>query len=137
MKINVAHTLAMLFLLFPMTSIAQEERHIHVNGEHLNEEEIQLMDTLFEQQVPSGFYWLNFNDATWGYEGNDQNQGLVPLIARQIQAQTQQQSQSGSNGGYTRGEINQSQNGSVVTGNIDGKSCTFASVGGTTVKLCD
>lgn len=33
--------------------------------------------------------------------------------------------------------INQSQNGSVVSGKLNGQDCTFASVGGTTVKLCD
>lgn len=34
--------------------------------------------------------------------------------------------------------INQSQNGSVVSGtNQDGQHCSYASVGGTTVRLCD
>ena len=41
------------------------------------------------------------------------------------------------NSGASRTMINSSQNGSVVSGQLDGRECTFASVGGTTVKLCD
>jgi hypothetical protein len=41
-------------------------------------------------------------------------------------------------GSGDRGFINQSQNGSVVSGrNSNGQNCTFASAGGTTFKVCD
>ncbi len=34
-------------------------------------------------------------------------------------------------------QINSSQNGSVVSGQIDGQNCTYASAGGMTIKTCD
>ena len=106
--------------------LAQDGRHIHVNGECLDQHNIQLADQLFQTQVPDGFYWINFETGEWGIEGQSATLGVLTTIAN-----ARQQNQSQQSTGRT--EINQSQNGSVVSG----EHCTYASVGGTTVRLCD
>lgn len=120
---------AMVFMALMSLPIHAQERHIHVNGEHLEATDIQLLDQLNGGIVPNGFYWINFETGEWGMEGNNQTLGIIAAIAQQ---QSQQQQRS-NNSTY----INSSQNGSVVSGNLNGQNCTFASAGGTTVKLCD
>ena len=44
---------------------------------------------------------------------------------------------SAGSGGEAVDYVDSSQNGSVVSGQINGRNCTYASAGGTTVRLCD
>ncbi len=68
---------------------------------------------------------------------------VSPELARQaIQsvlngASTDPYDQSSEQGANGKTEINSSQNGSVVSGRVDGQNCTYASAGGYTVKHCD
>jgi hypothetical protein len=101
-----------------------QERHIHVNGEHLDGETIQLLDGVFGEIVPDGYYLIDFNTGEWGIEGNSQVQGIL-------------QTQSAPDSGYGRGEINTTSTGSYVSGRLNGQDCSFVSVGGTTMKMCD
>ena len=56
-------------------------------------------------------------------------------IAQLLNPEPAAESESGS--GDSSEYINSSQNGSVVSGRVDGQDCTYASAGGTTVRLCD
>jgi hypothetical protein len=126
-----------LVLLISVNTFAQEPRHIHFNGEHLDQETILVMDQLYGYQLANGNYWINTQTGEWGFEGDNRVQGVLSQVA-QIQQQsnqqppTQQPSQS-----KRRAEINLSQNGSVVSGKLNGKNCTFVSAGGMTMKSCD
>ena len=124
----------LLGLLFSLTLFAEEERHIHVNGEHLDSEDILLMDQLFKKKVNDGFYWINFQTGQWGNEGDPTVLGInksILQIAQAAQQAAKQKNQS------SQTDINMSQNGRVVSGKLNGQNCTFVSVGGTTVKSCD
>ena len=122
--------IAFAIVLVGLTSIQiqAQERHIHVNGEHLEAEDIQLLDQINGAIVPNGFYWINMETGEWGMEGEPQVLGTIPAIA-QYQAQPRSRNNST--------EINSSQNGSVVSGRLNGRNCTFASAGGMTIKSCD
>ncbi|TQV74938.1 hypothetical protein FLL45_08240 [Aliikangiella marina] len=126
--------LVLIFNCFLLTPLhASEERHIHVNGEHLDRQDIVLMDQLFGKTVANGFYWINFQTGHWGLEANDEPLGVIEVIRQNYLQQVAQQSQSNE----AKPEINMSQNGRVVSGKLNGQECTFVSVGGTTVKSCD
>ncbi len=135
--------LCVIFLLAcPLTAWA--ERHIHVNGEHLNLETMLMMDQIFGYQVDDGYYWLNTQTGQWGYENNNEIQGTVQMVIDYQQEQASYNNNSyqddyneQSNTSYYPTEINSSQNGSVVSGTLNGQNCTFVSVGGMTVKDCD
>ena len=43
-------------------------RYIVVNGQRLNDAEIQHLDRLSCGNVPNGHYWLNMSTGIWGYE---------------------------------------------------------------------
>ncbi|MCW8880403.1 MAG: hypothetical protein OQK51_25370 [Kangiellaceae bacterium] len=109
----------------------QEERHIHVNGEHLDNTSIAVMDLLFGKKVTNGFYWINENTGQWGFEGETKVRGVLKIVQQIAQQNQSQQAQNNPT------EINMSQNGRVVSGKLNGQNCTFVSVGGTTVKSCD
>lgn len=64
-------------LLFSTTVLAQNARHIHLNGVHLRPEAILQLDALAGTHVPDGAYWLNAATGTWGYEGNPIPQGRI------------------------------------------------------------
>ena len=120
-----------------------EERHIHLNGEHLESNQIAIMDQLFGQMVPNGYYWINESNGQWGYEGNPNAQGLVPALVAQsyqqpsYEQESYQQAYQGSSDYYQQPEINMSQNGSVVSGRVNGRNCTYVSVQGMSVRNCD
>ena len=122
-----------LLLLCPLSAWA--ERHIHLNGEHLTYDTILMMDQVFGYQVNDGYYWLNTQTGEWGYEESYDVQGTVQLN-NQYQQEQQIDSYRESNNYYPT-EINNSQNGSVVSGRVNGQNCTYASVGGMTMKSCD
>lgn len=121
------------FIMFISAAVIAEERHIHVNGEHLSDEDIQLLDLVWQKTVPNAFYWINQNTGEWGFEGDDTVHGIIAMIAKAAELEAQQRQNPGS----TQETINSSQNGSVVSGRINGQNCTYASAGGMTVKTCD
>ncbi len=135
--LNLLFSLAILFNL-PLH--ANDARHIHVNGEHLDSTNIELLDQLTGGLVDNGYYWLNMQTGQWGYEASDQVQGVIESVANNAQNQNNQQDQPG--------DFNQDaeryndwegvdQNGSVVSGRVNGQNCTYVSVGGMTMKSCD
>jgi len=66
--------LALTLLCVP--ALAQD-RIIFVNGRLLGEDGIRLVDELnCGEPVPSGNYWLDLENRTWGYVGVD---GINPL----------------------------------------------------------
>ncbi len=101
-----------------------EGRHIHVNGEHLDGETILLLDGVFGELVPDGYYLIDFDTGEWGMEGDTRVYGVL-------------QTESAPTPEYGRGEINNTSTGSYVSGRLNGQDCSFVSVGGTTMKMCD
>ncbi len=119
--------------LFSSSLFAEQQRHIHINGEHLSDAMITQLDALVGNQVSNGYYWLNLQTGEWGYEGNPQVQGVVQAIIAANQSASEQQKPS-----YARSQLQDvSPTGTVTSGRLNGKDCTFVSVGGTTVKSCD
>ena len=122
-----------LLLILSTPLIADHERHIHVNGEHLDANAMTQMDQLFQGKVSNGFYWLNRQTGEWGYEDNETIQGVIEQIA-----QTQQRQPSPPENLPTRNSsrptINNSQNGSVVLGG-EGE-CSYVTAGGMTFRSC-
>jgi hypothetical protein len=111
------------------------ERHIHVNGQCLEQAQMAQLDQLIGGQAPDGFYWIDFKNGAWGYEGNEETQGYITaIVSRQDE---QSGSASSSDDGGNRPYINSSNNGRVVSGKINGQNCTYVSVGGTAVRSCD
>lgn len=129
-------TITLIFITFLIATSANAEnadRHIHVNGEHLTESNIEIMDRLFGETVANGFYLINFQTGEWGYEGSQKVHGVLDTIA---DARNQQQAPtSGSNNSRT--EVYNSQNGSAISGKLNGQDCTFVSAGEYTFKSCD
>lgn len=141
MNSNLLKLLIIMVLPLSLSVNAENARHIHINNEHLEINDIQLLDQIVGSQVGDGFYWLNMQTGQWGYEGNDQVQGIVKAIADQAVAQQsnnqQQQNQQGNDADKYNSWEGVDQNGSVVSGKVNGKKCTYVSVAGTTLKSCD
>ncbi len=139
-KILMILVAAALLLSSPLLP-AQEPRHIHVNGEHLDAEDILLLDQLFGYTVANNYLWINFQTAEWGYENNPQTQGVLQnLLTYQASLQQQQQVQQQQAGGnVSRDEIyyDPDPGRSAVRGRLNGQDCTFVSSGGMTFKSCD
>jgi len=143
MKRLFTQLILIVALSISLPIFAENERHIHVNGEHLDYQNIQLLDQIAGNIVGDGYYWLNFQTGQWGYEGNDQIQGVLANIANQRAQQNGQNQQSSGQSDYAEeaGRYNDwegvSGTGSVTSGKLNGQNCTFVSVGGTTMKSCD
>ena len=106
----------------------QNFRHIHVNGNHLDDQEIVNLDQSLGYQVPNGFYWLNADTGEWGYEGNEEVLGSIYVGNSQGSSSQQQYNNS------SRPSIsNDSGTGSSV---IDPNGCSYVSSGGMTFKSC-
>lgn len=121
---------------------ADGQRHIHVNGEHLSDENISLLDQIVGNAVGDGYYWINMQSGEWGFQDHNETQGVLANIANQSGQYGQSQYQNDNNN-YNQ-QANQyndwegvSGTGSVTSGNLNGQNCTFVSVGGTTMKSCD
>lgn len=119
-------------IMFATPIIAEQQRHIHVNGEHLSDELIGQLDSLVGNTVGDGYYWLNLQTGAWGYEGNDQTQGVVQAIAS-----PKQTTEPAKQPARYRASEGVSSTGTVTSGRLNGQNCTFVSVGGTTMKSCD
>lgn len=128
-------------LFFSLPLLAENERHIHLNGEHLSNENIQLLDQIVGNLVGDGYYWLNMQTGQWGYEGNDQIQGVIASIANQQQSVANNSNNGGNDSDSYSDSYNDwegvSSTGSVTSGRVNGKECTFVSVQGMTMKSCD
>ena len=136
---NITLNIALIIALsLSLSAIAENERHIHVNGEHLDLANIQLLDQIVGNRVGDGYYWLNMQSGQWGYEGNNQVQGIIASIANQQadQQNTEQSDYAEEADQYNKWE-GVSGTGSVTSGKLNGQNCTFVSVGGTTMKSCD
>ncbi len=116
------------------------QRHIHVNGTHLDPQQVQKLDQTLGYTVPSGFYWLNGEDGTWGYEGNSEVLGSIfkATDPRRAAAQRQQQQRQQSGGGGSQRPYisNDTGTGSAVI-NPNKGGCSYVSAGGTTMRVCD
>ncbi|WPD21088.1 MAG: hypothetical protein SD837_12860 [Candidatus Electrothrix scaldis] len=128
--------MAILFFFTLITAVSvmanEEERHIHINGEHLDRESITLLDQIVGSKVEDGFYWLDMKSGEWGYEGNNQVQGIVTSIAN-----SSQQKIKDTRPPRATSYIN-TPNGSAVIGtNSKGENCMYATVEGMTIKQCD
>jgi hypothetical protein len=135
MKSIVFKVLFLSVVLFGSQVQAQQQRHIHLNGEHLSDQIILQLDTLVGSTVQDGYYWLNLQTGQWGYEGNDQIQGIVAAIAQQNQPQNSSTAQAESR--HYKSYEGVSSTGTVTSGKLNGQNCTFVSVGGSTMKSCD
>lgn len=128
-----------------------QNRHIHVNEAHLNPQQISNLDQTLGYKVPDGFYWVNGDNGTWGYQGSNEALGSIfkandprrAAAARQPQQQQQQQQQrqkssgSGAQQPYKRPYIsNDTGTGSAVINRNKG-GCSYVSAGGTTMRVCD
>jgi hypothetical protein len=127
----IAITMFSYFICNPVN--ADQERHIHLNGEHLDGETMLMMDQVFGGQVNDGFYWLNQQTGEWGYEDNPAVQGVVNSVVQYQQQPAQQHAPSSS--GSKRGEYSSSQNGSAYIGG-EGE-CSYVSAGGMSFRSCD
>lgn len=124
-----------LLIICSVSLQAQQARHIHVNGEHLGDQDILLLDQLFGYTVPDAYYWLNTETGEWGYENDFETQGVLQAIVDYQVSQQQQSTQRGP----AREEIyyDPDPSRSAVRGRLNGQDCTFVSSGGMTFKSCD
>ena len=127
--------MAILFfftLIAAVSVMANEEgRHIHINGEHLDKESIILLDQLVGSKVEDGFYWLDMKSGEWGYEGDNQVQGIVSSIANSSQQKAKEARPRATS------YINTPDSSAVIGTNDKGENCMYATVEGMTVKYCD
>jgi len=115
------------------------ERHVHVNGEHLEIADIQSLDQIADGRVDDGYYWINTQTGEWGHEGNKKVLGIIQSIkTRSTQIKNAQRQQNKQTTSKYRDWEGVSSTGTVVSGrNSEGKKCTYVSAGGMTFKSCD
>ncbi|MCW9016207.1 MAG: hypothetical protein OQJ89_04520, partial [Kangiellaceae bacterium] len=92
-QLFIISTLVSLFIS-SLALAQQEERHIHVNGEHLDNTSIAVMDLLFGKKVTNGFYWINENTGQWGFEGETKVRGVLKIVQQIAQQNQSQQAQN-------------------------------------------
>ncbi|MBT5232110.1 MAG: hypothetical protein HOM11_17735 [Methylococcales bacterium] len=130
---KIAMILAALTL---STTVHAAERHIHVNGNHLSKEDIQIIDHLANQNVTDGFYWINFETGAWGYEDNDTVVGYVDISRITANQPTQNNHVATGDANPTQGNKdyihNYSDGAFVSSGN-----CSIVSTAGMSFKSCD
>lgn len=153
LRVHVFVLLALGAILMPTGDAAaqmgyHQNRHIHVNDAHLNPQQIANLDRTLGYTVPNGFYWLNGDNGTWGYQGSNEVLGSIfkandprrAAAAQQQQPQRQQRQQSSGSSAkqpYKRPYIsNDTGTGSAVINRNKG-GCSYVSAGGTTMRVCD
>ena len=110
------------------------ERHIHINGDHMDEEQIAELDESVGYWVPNGFYLVDFETGEWGYEGIGEVLGSVFLEGDP--RRTAASDQGGGESAESTGRPYISPD--TGTGSaVFGEECSYVSVGGTTMRLCD
>ena len=77
MKSKLSVILIGLFLALHLTGTAYSERRVIVNGERLNNGQIQTLEQWHCGPIANGNYWLNTNTGTWGYAGNPRPMGNI------------------------------------------------------------
>jgi len=132
MNTQALKVILLTLLMFTSSSIAEQQRHIHINGEHLSDALIKQLDSLVGNKVDDGYYWINLHTGAWGYEGNDLTQGVVHAIANANRTNEPAESRQ-----KYRASEGVTSTGTVTSGKLNGQNCTFVSVGGTTMKSCD
>ncbi len=76
MKKRYTHiTVCFVFILF--STIAQAERIVIVNGQQLNQEQINNLEQIHCGPIANGNYWLDLNTGIWGYAGSPTPQGYI------------------------------------------------------------
>lgn len=154
LRVHIFVLLALGTILIPVSDATaqmgyHQGRHIHVNDAHLNPQQITNLDQTLGYKVPDGFYWVNGNNGTWGYQGSNEVLGSIfkaddprrQAASRQNQQQQPQQRQQSSGSGgqqpYKRPYIsNDTGTGSAVINRNKG-GCSYVSAGGTTMRVCD
>ena len=116
-----------LFSVLITVNAYAADRHIHLNDQHLVDEQIAYLDMATGYQLPDGNYWVDLQTGAWGVEGNSTAIGYI--VDEQQQAPAHQTT--------ARNEYNHSQNGTYARGTIDGQDCQFVSAGEYTFKSCD
>ncbi|MGB5710286.1 MAG: hypothetical protein WBM44_05175 [Waterburya sp.] len=119
-----------LISLMPLKAQAQ----VFINGELIQGQELQNLQMLLDNQIPSGRYWLDSDTGNWGYEGNSQVQGnlYVPIDRNSNSYDNPNGGNSGGAGSYY------SSGGAGGYGSYasDGE-CSYFSSGGMTFNTCD
>ncbi len=118
----------MAALAFQVTAAAAQEQHIHVNGEHLAQEQIDYLQQGVGYVIPDGYYWIDFESGMWGHQDHAEAEGSIFLDGGAAATSGAQGS-----GGESGTEVYNWGDG----GYVQGEDCSYASVGGTTVRLCD
>ena len=62
-------------MFLPLTVWA--ERYIIVNGQRLNDGQIELLERVHGGLIANGNYWLDTMSGLWGYAGNPQPMGYI------------------------------------------------------------
>ncbi|NKB20921.1 MAG: hypothetical protein GKS01_10520 [Alphaproteobacteria bacterium] len=140
---NVIVALALGFVLLPVVSAqAQMGYHQarHVNGNHLDDAQIRQLDRTLGYKVPSGFYWMDGKKGIWGYEGNKEVLGSIfksnDPRRKAVKRQQQRRQQQGNSRSQRPYISNNTGTGSAVINPKKG-GCSYVSVGGTTMRVCD
>ena len=76
-RCRFASALLTLALSVMITSAAQADRYVVVNGGRLSPALLSELDVWHCGPVPDGHYWLDLQTGVWGYPGNFMPQGHV------------------------------------------------------------
>lgn len=123
----------LLALGLQVTAASAQEQHIHVNGEHLTAEQINYLQQSVGYAIPDGYYWIDFETGMWGYQDHAESEGSIYLDGSGAAATSGAEGGTGSQGSGDGTQIYNWGDG----GYVQGEDCSYASVGGTTVRLCD
>jgi hypothetical protein len=78
---NVKTTLlvivAGIILVLSLTTVVYAGRYVIVNGDLLDQGEIDLLDNWHCGYIPNGNYWLEYSTGIWGYAGNPRPMGHI------------------------------------------------------------
>ncbi len=58
-------------------TMVHAERNVVVNGNRLNNVQVQQLEQIHCGPIANGHYWLNTNTGIWGYAGNPMPQGHI------------------------------------------------------------
>ncbi len=77
MKTILFTILLPIIILTSSSLYAEDERHIHLNAQHLTPDSIIKLDKKNGATVPDGNYWLNSKTGQWGFEGSLDVKGTI------------------------------------------------------------
>jgi hypothetical protein len=67
--------LAAAIAFIPLSAFA--ERYVVVNGQRLNDAQIEMLEGIQNGPIPNGAYWLDVNTGIWGYAGDPRPMGCI------------------------------------------------------------